>query len=76
MNLIYVEWKDAATSSGWNYKEDTGLMNVRSVGWLVKQDKTTLTITTSQSKYGKFLDPLSIPKHSISQMKVLKRYPG
>ena len=75
MKLIYIEWKDAATSAGWTYKEDTGLMDVRSVGWLVKQDKTTLTIATSQSKYGKFLDPLAIPKHSISKMKFLKEYP-
>ena len=75
MKLIYVEWKDACTSHGWNYNEGMELMDVRTVGWVVQQDKTTVTIATSQSKGGKFLDPITIPKHSITKMKTLKRYP-
>ena len=75
MNLVYIEWADAATTNGWTYKEDTGLMQVRSVGWLVAQDKKTLTIATSQSKGGKFLDPLTIPRHSISHIGTVRKYP-
>ena len=75
MKLVYLEWEDAATTRGWSHHDDNGLMLIRSVGWLLKQNKQFLTLTTSESKEGRVLDAIAIPKHSITKFKILKRYP-
>ena len=72
MIAISIDWKDAASSGGWRYPEDTGLMKVKTIGWLLAQDKDTVTISTCASDGGKFLDALTIPRKSISKMKRIR----
>ena len=75
MNVVYVEWRDASSSTGWQTPDKDETASICSVGWLVNKTKKTITISNSQSKYGKFLDQLNIPRGWVKKYKILKRYP-
>jgi len=73
MKIVYVEWIDAASTKGWNSKESVkGTMPIRSVGFLVESTKGVITLSTSQSEDTDFMDPLSIPRSTITKYKILK----
>lgn len=75
--IVEVEWLDAASGRGWctaaqAVGEDSGLSHVTSIGFLVAQDKLSVSISTSWDDGGKFMDVLSIPRAAITEMKVRK----
>lgn len=74
MKLVYVEWKDSSTTRGWGDPEKDQTTMIRSVGWLVSKTKDTLTLSTSQSKYNRFLDQLNIPTFAIKQYHKIRTY--
>jgi len=82
MRLFLIEWEDASTRSGWQWlediKEDTNLLMIRSVGWVVYEDKNQLILGSHISgERNKTIqlgisDCMSIPKSSIIKMIRLK----
>ena len=45
---------------------------VVSIGFLLKETKSDVTISTSYTPYGSAMDPLTIPRCSIKKLKVFK----
>lgn len=71
---LYLEWVDSCAIKGWNRIEGLDLTETKicSIGYLVYEDKNSVTITTSMSTNNSFMDPLIIPKCSIIKKKVLR----
>jgi hypothetical protein len=74
---IYVEWIDSNTIIGWTFgknltDEFAEAGKICSIGYLVKDTKEFITITTSISINGSVMDPLTIPKCAILKRKTLK----
>ena len=79
-SLLKIKWLDSSGCSGWQRKGDNGLegmtsMPVESVGYYLKADDTSITITdsladvgTSQEQYRGFL---TIPKVAVLEIKCL-----
>ena len=63
---VWIQWDDAQTEVGWIEKDAIkSLVPVKSLGWLVEETDTALTISSSYTGDGLFVDPLTIPKTSI-----------
>ena len=71
MKIVYIEWEDANSTLGWHLPEIDETCPIRSCGFLVNQTKKAVTISTCQSRTGKFLDQLSIPASQIRKMKTI-----
>ncbi len=70
--VIYVEWEDSESNYGWREPLDGDIAPIRSIGVLVQRDKRTLTISTSKTEYGKYVDQLSIPMCSVKKIRKVK----
>lgn len=71
--IVYVEWFDSQTNYGWrkNEDDDDEPAFIKSAGILVSKGKKCVTISTSKSNFGNFVDKLSIPICSILKYKKL-----
>lgn len=74
---VYVEWTDSSAIRGWQYGRDltdeyTEPSKICSVGFLIKNTKDFITLSTSVSCNGNVMDPLTIPKVAIIKMKGIK----
>jgi len=75
MKIIYLRWLDSATSSGWQYapNENTGLSEIRSVGYLIHEDSKHVQIAQSNfSEFEKYDGILAIPKSVILERHTIK----
>ncbi len=72
--VVYIEWVDSQTNYGWRKEErvDDEVCLIKSVGIQVSKTKTSITISTSKSSFGNFVDKLSIPICSIKNLKRLE----
>jgi len=74
---LYVEWIDSTAIRGWQhgssmtdkYAEPS---KICSIGYLIKETKDFITISTSVSNNGNMMDPLTIPKCAITKKKKIK----
>lgn len=67
---VYIEWADAFSEMGWKDSEDIDdtLLCV-SIGFLVKETKNSIAISTTINRDGDYTDPLVIPKGMICKRK-------
>jgi len=74
LKLIYIEWYDACSSSGWNSpdKLDYTALLVKTVGWLLKEEKNTISIVHSNAENHDVMGLVTIPKGWIKKRKYLK----
>jgi len=65
--LVKLKWIDSIQSHGWVHKNDLKelKMEIISVGYLIKEDKDFMVITSSISEES-FCAPLQIPKIAIT----------
>ena len=73
---VEVDWVDSATR-GWHRfpseaREETGLVQCRSVGYLILKTRKRLTLMQSAGEYGRMGDALSIPASCVKRVKVLR----
>lgn len=73
---VYVEWIDSYATRGWTHEsdlrsDDSFASCIVSIGFLVKNTKEFVTISTSVSTNGNLMDPLTIPKVAIKTLKKL-----
>lgn len=68
--IVYIKWKDASTTYGWQYKDKDGPVVIHTVGFEVEKNKDFIVITSSYSP-SKVLDQLTIPKLGIVKYKVI-----
>lgn len=68
-----IKWIDSASCHGWHSDDslDNEALIISSIGWVVKEDKNAVTITTSVAPAGSVSNPLTIPKCAIKSMKRL-----
>ena len=72
MKVLYVEWVDASSNSGWEKASDiVGIHRCRSVGFLVKEDKTQVVLAACVSG-DECNANIAIPKEWIKKRKVIK----
>lgn len=80
--LVYVKWVDSSGSNGWQMADlvkdqKLELLNIHSVGWLLKEDNDAILIAPHISD-GSEIHPqqlcgeLAIPKLVITKMKEIK----
>lgn len=73
MKVVSIEWLDAASIAGWHTKDALGLVTIRSVGWLVSEDKQKITVAASYDKQNDAYGcTVTIPKPWVKKRKVLK----
>ena len=75
MNLVLVEWADAAFMQGWGSKEHAQHhreSNIASVGILVHEDCDRVTIVQSLSDRDDFGDGITIPRVCIKRIRTLR----
>ncbi len=74
MACCYVKWEDANSSYGWRKAEDYDLPAIiESVGILISEDKRCLTISTSMSESGRFVDKITIPRACVKKFRRLDK---
>lgn len=71
-----VKWRDSSTLRGWQSIDDTrhAVGIITSVGWLARETKDTITLTTGISECGNVCDAITIPREAITKMTRLKNY--
>jgi hypothetical protein len=71
--ILFLSWWDAQTVDGWTEPDHFNhrAMLVFSVGWLVKETETEITITSCRSSAGELRYALTIPKCCITSHKIL-----
>lgn len=69
--IVRLTWIDSAATYGWVNKDDEniGISEIHSIGYVVREDKKTITISTSWNTGSRFMDPLTIPKCCIIMRK-------
>lgn len=67
---VSVEWNDACSYGGWTKDISADPMPVKTVGFLIRRDKKTLTI--AQSIGNAYAEQLVIPSAWISKVRRLK----
>ena len=77
MKIVEVTWVDASCLQGWcspDYIEaNDGVPVVVSVGFLQKDTKDYINLTSHDSETGHSADIMSIPRGCIKKMKTLRR---
>ncbi len=74
---ILLTWRDSCSERGWNRMTDPECKKVSiitSLGWIVGETETEITITTSITDHGSAMDPLTIPKECITRRKILPHH--
>lgn len=71
---VYLEWVDSCSSRGWNYMPDfkDDELIVKSIGFIMKESKKSIVISTSFTHYDSAMDPLTIPKCAIVKRRNFK----
>ncbi len=75
--IVRVEWEDSCTDSGWNkrttYETEASISQCESVGFILKSNRTQLTLFQSKSHVTKQVTELiSIPRKCITKITELK----
>ncbi len=71
--IVSIEWDDSQSTYGWRIAEKDDIPSkIKSIGILVSDTKTGITISTSISEGLRFVDKLTIPKVSIRKMRRLR----
>jgi len=67
---LYIEWMDAFSDEGWKSDDEIEtVFRCSSIGYLIKEDKNSVCISTTMGRNGQCIDPLSIPKGMITKRK-------
>lgn len=73
---VYIEWVDSYAVNGWQHEnsletDEKFMSRIVSIGFLLKNTKEFVTISSSVSTAGSLMDPLTIPKVAIKKFKKL-----
>lgn len=72
--VIEVDWIDSSSSPGWDDPTPShpDTMNVKSIGFLVCEDKETITMSAHLVRSKKYChSPMTIPKVAIIKRKII-----
>lgn len=68
-----VKWTDSSTLRGWHpiNSSEHGVAYITSLGWVVKETPTEITLSASMSCWGNCADAITIPKSCVKSIKRL-----
>ena len=68
--MVCITWHDSCTEADWLHDADAsmGVVEIRSVGWLLKKTRTSVTIAQSIDWEGKTGERLTVPKRVITKL--------
>ena len=68
--MVCITWQDSCIESDWLHDADAAMCvaEIRSVGWLLKKTRTTITIAQSIDWEGKTGDRLTVPIRVITKV--------
>jgi hypothetical protein len=69
--IVRVSWIDATTTGGWRLADKGGTDIIESIGILVNKEKDWVTLSASVSRWGNYLDQITIPASAIKKLKYL-----
>lgn len=70
-----VKWRDSSSLRGWqSIDADHSVGIINSVGWMVRETKTAITLTTGISEHGSVCDAITIPREAVTNITRLKQY--
>ena len=69
---IYCEWLDASTHAGWHKAEETDLVLVKTLGWLMFEDKEKITVAASYDENRYCVSSNTIPKKWIKKRRYIR----
>jgi hypothetical protein len=78
MPIALVAWEDSRSLGGWHTPDQwreqlaEGLIECRSVGYVLHQDETRLVLAQSQGRSGEVADCLDIPRSAVRSVRVLE----
>jgi len=73
MKQEYIEWIDASSTTGWHKESDCELILIRSIGFVTKEDKESLTLSSSWDKDNDLIcGSITVPKKWIEKRKKVK----
>ena len=75
-DLVHITWRDAGGQGGWHSLEEAkkcNPVNIHSVGWLIREDKRTVTVAGSFSVDGGISNRDTIPRQNITSKRILVR---
>lgn len=73
--LVEVEWVDSAFNHGWDHikvKTRSKIATCRTAGYLLKRDKTEVTVAQSLGDEDQAAEAISIPTIAITKFRFLK----
>lgn len=84
IELIYLEWVDAAANQGWHnldsIRDDATVLLIQSVGWVIRETDQAITLAAHMHKdipengaVRQATDPLTIPKAAITMRRMLRK---
>ncbi len=74
--IAEIKWLDARSKGGWGSVDDYGnqdLPQCRSVGYLVKNNRTEVQVLQSVADSGNVTDSILIPKKCVLEVKILRK---
>ena len=68
--MVCVEWVDSCAESAWLHDADASLhvARIRSVGWLLENTRTQVSIAQSVDWEGKTGERLTVPKQVVTKL--------
>ena len=72
--MVYLEWDDSSTEYGWQTDDHVILKpwKIKTIGYLVKENRTHIAITSSIGETGNKVDVLTIPKAALLKRKNIR----
>jgi hypothetical protein len=76
MEIVEVDWIDSCSVRGWQRSdfrhEDTLPLPIKTVGYLLRSDKTCVTVIQSVSAEGAKAESLTIPRSCVKKVRELR----
>lgn len=72
--IVLISWRDASSRSMWGSREEYlehEPMEILTVGFLLKQDKKSITVVASQAEDSDLHQAIAIPRDWVTKIKVL-----
>lgn len=64
-----VTWIDSCVNNGWRFDDDFPKPSkVKSIGYIIKETKKYIVLTSSKSDVNSYVGPMAIPRSAIIKM--------
>ena len=75
MKALYLEWEDSSSLAGriWHDQDsDVGVSKCMTAGFVIREDKNSVTIASHVTPHGDMAGDITIPKKSVTKRRVIR----